>query len=63
VRQVGLNLYAFFPEKMSELFNKLGLENYTNRLEKGELETLRDETPIFNITEKGKPLFARFEVK
>lgn len=63
VRQVGLNLYAFFPEKMSELFNKLGLDNYTNRLENGELETLREETPVFNITEKGKPLFARFEVK
>jgi hypothetical protein len=30
---VGLNLYAFFPEKMSELFEKLGLEKYTTRLE------------------------------
>ena len=63
VRQVGLNLYAFFPEKMSELFNKLGLENYSERLENWELENLRAETPVFNITEKGKPLFARFEVK
>jgi hypothetical protein len=33
VRQVGLNLYAFFPEKMEELFEKLGLENYVTRLE------------------------------
>ncbi len=63
VRQVGLNLYAFFPEKMSELFEKLGLENYAQRLEKGELKDLRNETPVFNITEKGKPLFARFEVE
>ncbi len=63
VRQVGLNLYAFFPEKMSELFEKLGLENYAERLEKGELEDLRKETPVFNITQKGKPLFARFEVE
>ena len=63
VRQVGLNLYAFFPEKMSELFEKLGLENYAERLEKGELENLRKEKPTFNITEKGSPLFARFEVE
>jgi len=26
LRQVGLSLYAFFPEKMGELFKKLGLE-------------------------------------
>ncbi len=63
VRQVGLNLYAFFPEKMAELFEKLGLENYSERLEKGELEDLRKEKPAFNITEKWSPLFARFEVE
>ena len=63
VRQVGLNLYAFFPEKMSELFLKLWLENYSTRLENGELETLRNENPIFKITEKGEALFARFEVE
>lgn len=63
VRQVGLNLYAFFPEKMLELFEKLGLENYATRLENGELETLRAETVVFNITEKWSPLFARFEVE
>lgn len=62
VRQVGLNLYPFFPEKMIELFNKLWLNNYDVRLENGELETLRTETPVFNITEKWSPLFARFEV-
>lgn len=62
VRQVWLNLYPFFPEKMTELFNKLGLDNYASRLEKWELETLRGETPDFNITEKWTPLFARFEV-
>jgi hypothetical protein len=37
---------------MSELFTKLGLENYVERLENGELESLRKEKPIFNITEK-----------
>jgi hypothetical protein len=63
VRQVWLNLYAFFPEKMIELFLKLGLEKYDERLENGELQELRWETPVFNITEKWEPLFARFEVK
>ena len=63
VRQVGLNLYAFFPEKMSELFIKLGLENYTQRLENWELAKLRAENPVFKITEKGSPLFARFELE
>jgi hypothetical protein len=48
---------------MTELFTKLGLENYAARLENGELETLRSEKVVFNITEKGSPLFARFEVE
>jgi hypothetical protein len=48
---------------MSELFEKLGLEKYTTRLENWELEILRTETVVFNITEKGSPLFARFEVE
>jgi hypothetical protein len=48
---------------MEELFEKLGLENYVTRLENWELETLRSETVVFNITEKGTPLFARFEVE
>ena len=32
LRQVGLFLYPFFPEKMSEMFVKLGLTNYDERL-------------------------------
>ena len=34
LRQVGLALYPFFPEKMSEMFVKLGLQNYEEILEK-----------------------------
>jgi methionyl-tRNA synthetase len=33
VRQVALNLYAFFPEKMLEVFRALNLPGYENRLE------------------------------
>jgi hypothetical protein len=28
-----MNLYSFFPEKMGELFNRLGLENYAEQLD------------------------------
>ena len=63
LRQVGLNLYIFFPEKMAEMFEKLGLQDYKKRLENGELEKLREERPIFEIKEKGQPLFARVELE
>jgi methionyl-tRNA synthetase len=62
LRQVWLNLYAFFPEKMWELFNKLGLENYVESLEEWKLEDLRNKTEVFMIKEKGESLFARFDL-
>lgn len=62
LRQVGLALYPFFPEKMSEMFKKIWLENYEDRLEKWELQELIKETPIFKIKEKWENLFSRFEV-
>ena len=62
LRKVGLNLYCFFPQKMSDLFEKIGLENYREQLEDGKLEELRNKIEIFNITEKWENLFNRFEV-
>lgn len=62
LRQVGLSLYPFFPEKMSEMFEKLGLEWYTHKLEKGGLWELLDKKEIFNIKDKWKPLFQRIEI-
>jgi len=62
LRQVGLALYSFFPEKMNEMFNKLGLENYQARLENGELQTLINEVPIFIIKEKWENLYNRIGV-
>ena len=61
LRQVGLHLYPFFPEKMSEMFTKLGLSHYENDLEAGKLYELLEQSETFIITEKGNPLFARFE--
>lgn len=62
LRQVWLTLYPFFPEKMAEMFAKLGLENYTESLERGELQKLIDKSETFVIKEKGEPLFLRFEI-
>ncbi|MCP4523242.1 MAG: class I tRNA ligase family protein, partial [Candidatus Gracilibacteria bacterium] len=62
VRQVGLHLYAFFPEKMCELFIKLGCKNYPEQLEGGNLKLLQDKTEKFDITEKGKGLFSRIDL-
>lgn len=62
LRIVWILLYPFFPEKMSEMFVKLGLVNYQERLEKWELEKLLVEFPAFQITEKWENLFSRFEV-
>jgi len=62
LRQVWLNLYSFFPEKMWEMFNKLGLKNYVEKLENGELEELRKEKVVFEIKEKWQPLFKRLDL-
>ena len=62
LRQVWLNLYSFFPEKMLELFDRLGLENYKEELEKWNLEELRNKTEIFKIEKKDWILFDRFEL-
>lgn len=62
LRIVWLNLYSFFPEKMWELFERLGLENYVEQLESGKLEELRNKTEIFKIEKKPWVLFERFEL-
>ncbi len=62
LRQVGLALYPFFPEKMSEMFVKLWLGDYQKRLENWELQALIKETPTFEIKEKWENLFNRIEI-
>jgi methionyl-tRNA synthetase len=61
LRQVWLALYPFFPEKMWEMFHKLWLESYSEKLENGNLKELIDKNEIFIIKEKWEPLFARFD--
>lgn len=62
LRQVGLCLYPFFPEKMSEMFEKIGLEWYTKKLEAGERDDLVNKKETFNIKEKWEPLFQRIDI-
>ena len=63
LRQVWLNLYCFFPEKMWELFDRLGLEKYVVQLEDWKLDELRNKTEIFNIKKQNWVLFERFDVE
>ncbi|PZM83263.1 methionine--tRNA ligase [Candidatus Gracilibacteria bacterium] len=62
LRQVGLNLFPFFPEKMTKLFETLGLKNYFEDLQNGKLEELKNRKENFKITEKPEILFEKFEV-
>ncbi len=63
LRQVGMNLFPYFPEKMAEMFAGLGLENYSELLEEGRLEELRNKKETFKITQKCPILFQKFEIE
>ncbi len=60
---IGVTLYPFFPQKMSEMFTKFWLHEYGDMLESGKRTELESMTPAFNITEKWSPLFQRIETK
>lgn len=62
LRQVWLNLYPFFPEKMTKLFEILWLSDYEKDLENGKLEELKSKKENFKITEKPEILFEKVEV-
>jgi len=62
LRNVWMNLYPFFPEKMWELFEKIWLENYVDNLENWKLEEQRVKKEIFIIKEKWEALFERVEI-
>ena len=63
LRQIGLLLYPFFPEKMSEMFEKLWLTWYGKDLELGKLEELIEKKEVFQIKEKWEALFQRVDIK
>lgn len=61
LRNVWVNLFAFFPEKMDELLTRLGLPEYKNELLEGNRDELLERTEKFDIKEKWQPLYARFD--
>jgi len=61
LRQVGLDLYPFFPKKVREMFLKLWLAWYRDALDLWRLQELRGRQETFEITEKWEPLFQRVE--
>ena len=62
LRQVALNLYPFFPEKMWKLFETLWLQNYSENLEGWKFVELKAKKENFKITEKPEILFEKFEI-
>lgn len=63
IRQVALNLYPFFPEKMSEVFASLNLIWYAEKLEQWKYNELKNEKVTFFIKEKSPILFEKFELE
>lgn len=62
ILMISYYLYPFFPEKITELYEKFWLIWYTELLEAWKLDELRTKPEKFNITEKWNPLFVRFEI-
>lgn len=62
LRQIWLNLYTFFPEKMKKLFESLALKDYWNFLEDWKLKDLKNKKEKFYITEKSDILFEKFDI-
>ena len=62
LRQVWINLYPFFPEKMSKLFETLWVENYSEKLENWDIEELKSQKEVFKIMKKPEILFEKFDI-
>lgn len=63
LRQVAMNLYPYFPEKMTEVLQALSLEGYPEVLEEGKLDELKNRVETFNIVKKAPILFQKFEIE
>ena len=63
LRNVSMNLYPFFPEKMTQVFEALWLEWYDKELEEWNLESLRNRKITYKILNKAPILFEKFEIE
>ncbi len=59
---ISFYLFPFFPEKIAEMYEKFWLTDYHAYLQDWRLEELKVKPESFQITEKGSPLFERFDV-
>lgn len=63
LRIVWLVFYMFFPKKIWEMFTKIWLDWYVEKLESWKLEELIKKRVIFKIKQKGDILFNRIELE
>lgn len=59
LRAMAICLMPFFPEKMSELLDRMGLASQRERLLAGKYSEVVAEKTAFSVAEKGEPLFLR----
>ena len=59
LRAMAVCLMPFFPEKMSELLDRMGLASQRERLLAGKYSEVVAEKTAFSVAEKGEPLFQR----
>lgn len=62
LRIVWLNLYAFFPEKMWEMFDYLWLSNYNLELSNWNIDNLKSQKTVFIIDKKPEILFKKIDI-
>lgn len=62
LRTIALCLAPFFPVKMRELLERIGLTAQFEELTTGGFETLVDICSPFFVAEKGDPLYPRLQI-
>jgi len=61
LRQIGIALFPFFEEKMTQLFASIGLHEYADELKNGNMHVLQNVQESYSITEKSPILFEKKE--
>jgi methionyl-tRNA synthetase len=62
LRTIGIALYPFFEEKMSELLTRIGASDTLEMLKQGRGEAAFSEHSPLSVKEKGDPLYARIQL-
>gem|GEM_PF-777224 len=62
LRQIGIALFPFFEEKMTDLFQAIGLPEYVEQLQNGNMKRLQASKETYHITKKFPILFEKKEI-